>query len=66
MNILIDIGHPAHVHMFHCFAIEMQKSGHQVLFTCRDKEFAMGRWLHICKPLLYHLGTLGVKLLKKI
>ncbi len=25
-----------------------------------------GRWLHICKPLLYHLGTLGVKLLKKI
>ena len=41
MNILIDIGHPAHVHMFHCFAIEMQKSGHQVLFICRDKEFAM-------------------------
>ena len=39
MNILIDIGHPAHVHMFHCFAIEMQKRGHQVLFTCRDKEF---------------------------
>ncbi|MGM9745495.1 MAG: lipid II:glycine glycyltransferase FemX [Paludibacteraceae bacterium] len=25
-----------------------------------------GRWLHICKPLLYHLGTWGVKLLKKI
>ena len=42
MNILIDIGHPAHVHMFHFFAIEMQKRGHQVLFTCRDKEFAMG------------------------
>ena len=39
MNILIDIGHPAHVHMFHFFAIEMQKRGHQVLFTCRDKEF---------------------------
>lgn len=39
MNILIDIGHPAHVHMFHYFAIEMQKRGHQVLFTCRDKEF---------------------------
>ncbi len=25
-----------------------------------------GRWLHICKPLLYSIGTLGVKLLKKI
>ena len=39
MNILIDIGHPAHVHMFHPFATEMQKRGHKVLFTCRDKEF---------------------------
>lgn len=39
MNILIDIGHPAHVHMFHPFAVEMQKRGHKVLFTCRDKEF---------------------------
>ena len=39
MKILIDIGHPAHVHMFHPFAVEMQKRGHVVLFTCRDKEF---------------------------
>lgn len=39
MNILIDIGHPAHVHLFRCFAHEMIKKGHQVLFTCRDKEF---------------------------
>ena len=39
MNILIDIGHPAHVHMFHPFAVEMQERGHKVLFTCRDKEF---------------------------
>lgn len=39
MNILIDIGHPAHVHMFHCFAKEMQSRGYKVLFTCRDKEF---------------------------
>lgn len=39
MNILIDIGHPAHVHMFRCFAHEMIKKGHNVLFTCRDKEF---------------------------
>jgi predicted glycosyltransferase len=39
MKILIDIGHPAHVHMFRPFAKEMQKQGHSVLFTCRQKEF---------------------------
>lgn len=39
MNVLIDIGHPAHVHMFRCFAHEMIGRGHKVLFTIRDKEF---------------------------
>ena len=39
MNILIDINHPAHVHMFRCFAHEMIDKGHKVLFTIRDKEF---------------------------
>ncbi len=39
MNILIDIGHPAHVHLFKHFAWDMQSRGHNVFFTCRDKEF---------------------------
>ena len=39
MNILIDIGHPAHVHLFKNFAWQMQEKGHKLLFTCRDKEF---------------------------
>lgn len=39
MNILIDIGHPAHVHLFKNFAQEMIKRGHKIMFTCRDKEF---------------------------
>lgn len=39
MNILIDIGHPAHVHLFRCFAHDMLVAGNKVLFTCRDKEF---------------------------
>jgi len=39
MRILIDIGHPGHVHLFRPFAKEMQKKGHSVLFTCRQKEF---------------------------
>lgn len=39
MNILIDIGHPAHIHLFKHFAWEMIRKGHQILFTCREKEF---------------------------
>lgn len=39
MNILIDIGHPAHVHLFRNYASEMMHRGHSVLFTCREKEF---------------------------
>ena len=39
MNILIDIGHPAHVHLFKNFALSMLGKGHKVLFTCREKEF---------------------------
>ncbi len=39
MRILIDIGHPAHVHLFKHFAWEMQKKGHKIFFTCREKEF---------------------------
>ncbi len=39
MRILIDIGHPGHVHLFRPFAKEMIKRGHKILFTCREKEF---------------------------
>ncbi len=39
MNILIDIGHPAHVHIFKNFARYMIDEGNKVFFTCRDKEF---------------------------
>lgn len=39
MRILVDIGHPGHVHLFRPFAKEMQKKGHIFLFTCREKEF---------------------------
>jgi predicted glycosyltransferase len=39
MRILIDIGHPAHVHLFKHFAWDMQSRGHNLFFTCRDKEF---------------------------
>ncbi len=39
MNILIDIGHPGHVHLFRNFALNMQQKGHKILFTARQKEF---------------------------
>lgn len=39
MKVLIDIGHPAHVHLFKHFAKRLQKNNHKVLFTCREKEF---------------------------
>jgi predicted glycosyltransferase len=39
MKILIDIGHPGHVHLFRPFAEEMIEKGNEILFTCRQKEF---------------------------
>lgn len=41
MRILIDIGHPAHVHLFRNFAVEMRKRGHPILFVCRDREHVL-------------------------
>jgi len=38
MKILIDIGHPAHIHLFKNFAWRMQERGHKILFTCKDRE----------------------------
>jgi predicted glycosyltransferase len=46
MKILIDIGHPAHVHLFKNFAIEMLGKGNDVLFTCREKEFEIALLEH--------------------
>jgi uncharacterized protein len=39
VNILIDIGHPAHVHLFRPFSLIMQDKGHKVLFTYRKREY---------------------------
>jgi uncharacterized protein len=38
MKILIDIGHPAHVHFFSQFSKKMISNGHEVLFTTREKD----------------------------
>ncbi len=36
MNILIDIAHPAHVHLLRNFYAEMTKKGHKVIVTVKD------------------------------
>lgn len=41
MRILIDIGHPAHVHLFKHFAWEMSKNGHSIFMTARQKEVSV-------------------------
>ena len=38
MRILIDIGHPAHVHYFRNFIKLMEQKGHSFLIMARDKE----------------------------
>ncbi|MCD4694810.1 MAG: DUF354 domain-containing protein, partial [Bacteroidales bacterium] len=39
--ILIDISHPAHIHLFKNFVIEMNNRGHNILFTTRDKDITI-------------------------
>ena len=41
MRILIDIGHPAHVHFFKNFIRELERKGHTILITARKKEISL-------------------------
>lgn len=41
MRIIIDIGHPGHVHLFKNVARLLTRAGAEVLFTARDKEFEL-------------------------
>ncbi|QLC49636.1 DUF354 domain-containing protein [Methanolobus zinderi] len=38
MRVLIDIGHPGHVHFFKNIVLGLEENGHQVLVTARDKD----------------------------
>lgn len=40
MRLLVDILHPAHVHVFGALAKELTARGHEVRFTLRDKDVA--------------------------
>lgn len=41
MKILVDIGHPAHIHYFRNAIKNLQEKGHEFLITTRDKEIAI-------------------------
>lgn len=41
MRILVDVGHPAHVHFFRHPIAEWRRRGHQVRITARDKDVAL-------------------------
>ena len=38
MNILFDIGHPAHVHLFKNAIWKLEAKGHKVAITSREKD----------------------------
>ena len=63
MRVLIDIGHPAHVHYFRNLTSDLVGKGNEVLFTTRDKEVTLDLLIHhnlnfinFGKP---YKGTLG-------
>lgn len=57
MNILIDIGHPAHVHLFRYTSEQLKKHGHWVFFSVRD--------ISIAKRLMDYYGMEYINLGKK-
>lgn len=46
MRILIDVNHPAHVHLFRCAAQEWAGRGHEILWTARDKDLVISLLEH--------------------
>lgn len=50
MNILIDIGHPGHVHLLHPLAEELKQRGHNVFYSVRD--------IPVAKRLMEHYGMI--------
>lgn len=57
MNILIDIGHPAHVHYYRNLADELGKKGHKIFWTVKN--------IKVAKDLLNHYGFKYIVLPKK-
>jgi len=64
MNILIDIGHPGHVHLFKYLAEELKEKGHRLFFSVRDIPVAK-RLMDYYRMPYYELGKKSDSILGK-
>jgi len=65
MNLLFDLGHPAHVHLFRNFILYLHSKGHEVTVTAREKDITTVLLAHynipytsLSKPKHGYLGML--------
>lgn len=72
MHVLVDIGHPAHVHFFRNPIALLRDRGHDVFVTAREKEIAVAllRELNIPHRVISKLGRgglfgLGIELIQR-
>ena len=65
MRILVDIGHPAHVHMFKNIIWKLEENNHEVKITARDKDVTLNL-LDAYKFNYDFLGKSRTKLASKI
>lgn len=65
VNIIVDVNHPAHVHFFKNFVLEMERRGHNILITATEKDVTFGL-LDSFNFNYVDLGSYGNTLLKKL
>lgn len=64
MNILVDIGHPAHVHLFRNLISLLKKKGHHVIVTQREKEITTSLLTYYNIPFI-NIGSYKKSIIKK-
>lgn len=63
MRIVVDIGHPAHVHYFKNFIWLMEKRGHKILITATDKDITYSLLNNYHLPFM-KMGSYGKTIFK--
>lgn len=56
MNLLVDIGHPAHVHLFYPLSKELSEQGHRLFYSVRDIPVAIRLMEHYGMTPYLNLG----------
>ena len=64
MNILIDVGHPGHVHLFKNAIKELDKKGHKIFVTARNIKIITHLLNHYEIPFI-NLGNKGLSMISK-